>query len=744
MSCESAVESIKKLLSQKGCERPGILYKIFGKEGIETDCDGLVCMYDSDGPDENYFRVTNEVAQILESEKIDITEKVENFLQTRRELTGKCRVHIFSLSKTLQYNGERNYQVYQSSDVLFGYDRYLKLQKKISMPLWRDHLPDLSIKQLYGKFDLVSDETILPTFNEVQDIRINNRFTLVKNRKIYRFQLVQNDVNRRMRYEAVVKHSVFPLKEDIECKLKMTYRYGNSEPYELKFIPVDKKKAGFTEANVEWNLQKDYEYMGLAYPEFPQPRSWDEVQNYPDRFSDGTIDLTQWIANNLLAMKIPYRVVSLRKQGEGWQKRGHSYENNAILNLDGEECVVKFILNEKEFEKDMDEVSFEIKEIEKKERYTMFFRNGSWRQNQDGSYYRFEEMYYNGERIFVAFFGNNFVDKTEFYPYLDAVSFELRPYKDKKYTAINIRSVYKYGDSDRKEYRAVYIRRGNCPREEITSKKMFFAMYTVFSDEKSILRDRGCPVQLKTAFEYSLDSWLSLYRKCDNKYIKNKLFTMLSLVAVDIGDQYYDIADQLVNEWLQDPKSVNDYVGYALGTYSSEKQRKLFSEVIKLDTEKTIGILAKAAWRYRDFIFNIPDTAAIYYFIQAIDILIRDSIVVLNELKQTRKYNSQCLRRMGRCMEYILAVFRLRENARSEICRTISLNELHMQNLYSCVEKLIDSGIIVKTYLQLKVDKKRDTVATDISDLLFAMLVYITGDASEADIKISGIEVEEM
>lgn len=58
--------------------------------------------------------------------------------------------------------------------------------------MWHDHLPNLSMKLLYDKFDLIKDATVLPVFGP-QKIEIPNTFVLPKGETEYHFRLVQED-----------------------------------------------------------------------------------------------------------------------------------------------------------------------------------------------------------------------------------------------------------------------------------------------------------------------------------------------------------------------------------------------------------------------------------------------------------------------------------------------------------------------------------------------------------------------
>ena len=74
--------------------------------------------------------------------------------------------------------GKDNFvQFMDKCSALYGVSIYESLRCDTEEALWHDHLPNLSIKLLYDKFDLIKDATVLPVF-EPQKIEIPNTFIL--------------------------------------------------------------------------------------------------------------------------------------------------------------------------------------------------------------------------------------------------------------------------------------------------------------------------------------------------------------------------------------------------------------------------------------------------------------------------------------------------------------------------------------------------------------------------------------
>ena len=192
--------------------------------------------------------------------------------------------------------------------------------------LWKDHLPELAIKLLYGKFNLIEDQTVQPAFNLEKKIPITRRFTLKRGKPEYRFVLVRNDMNRKTRYAAVVRNAAFPLAEDVECRLDMTFQFGAEDPYRLLFIPTN-PKAGFAEAKVSWELVGEYPYRDQPYPEALQPLSWCDMQSFDGRH--GVEDLlygSKGVVNYFRGILADYKTINLDDY------------NYSIMNDNGEKC----------------------------------------------------------------------------------------------------------------------------------------------------------------------------------------------------------------------------------------------------------------------------------------------------------------------------------------------------------------------------------------------------------------------
>ena len=163
-------------------------------------------------------------------------------------------------------------------------------------------------------------------------------------------------------------------------------------------------------------------------------------------------------------------------------------------------------------------------------------------------------------------------------------------------------------------------------------------------------------------------------------------------------------------------------------------QNELMERTLKevVEDYKAIGILAKAIWNNEQFVYNADlDLLLNNYLPKAIDYiggaLCRSGGArILDEDVKSVKY----------CLEYILGVMRLRNLKELNIIdKYLSLNNIKMQELYRYLETMVDNNTKIFSFLNLDIASKGRY--EKICDLLYVVLVYVTGNNTEGEIKIS-------
>ena len=732
-SIDKEIDDLTDSLLAHGSANKFATYNILGLDGFDSERNRLTIIYN----EQEHLHLNDHLIREIKSTKINITNIIDVFLIGHKSILGNHHVHIISLSEQLFYKGENNFVFMNRRVVLEGYRIYEELQKKVETVLWRDHLPELSIKLLYGKFNLVDQETVTPEFNVKKKIVIKNTFTLSKGIAVYHFHLVQNDTNRNTRYEAIVKNPAFPLAHDVECYLDMTYQYGAEEPYRLFFIPK-KKDAGFVEAKVTWAKITEYPCDDMDSPEPIHSVKWSELRAYPGR--NGIENHIEGLQYRFNTIQKGYQTIDLTKY-EVYPKGvmgKRSFTIKTIIN--GELANLVFL------EKNMDKnqkgvrwnfnrlgfVSYTPSKTQDNPRYTTILSNddyrGIWIKNEFG-YTCIRTICIEGVNKKVAFYKSSFVNPEDFSPNVRKISFELIS-NNGKFKAINIHNEELGIPYNRiKTYMALDIRVGNKPSQFLYNGWFYVIMLTVFIGKNS-LHDDDCPIALKQAFHDSKDSWINMFKECSDDYVKMRIFNLMSLVAEDIGPIYYDIATNYIDNYIVGKSKLPDYIGYALGDCTTKSQKLLLERIYKLEDKRAVCLLSKSIWGNEDFIWNIPISKSLHYFYAA--------VIYLNELCQNNYNNSKDI---TLCLEYILGVFRLREYRDHDLNYQLSLNSKAGQMVYQVIEGIIENqkGDEVRSELKLEVPNKG--IYEDIPNLLYAILLYITGEKGAGDIRITGLDL---
>jgi hypothetical protein len=172
-------------------------------------------------------------------------------------------------------------------------------QRAGDIPLWRDHIPELSIKVInagrYQPFFLVDrGTTIRPLRGVPVQIPVNNRFTLPAGRSHYQFPLFQGRDPDDLGYVARLESPAFPLASDATCCLTMTYTYGADDPYRLVFEPLD---GSFAPVHVKWRPKTEEIITNAPAPEYPTPLGWSELRQWRDA-QGNDVDLLAWLEDS--------------------------------------------------------------------------------------------------------------------------------------------------------------------------------------------------------------------------------------------------------------------------------------------------------------------------------------------------------------------------------------------------------------------------------------------------------------
>ncbi|MGE4499562.1 MAG: DUF2357 domain-containing protein [Hydrogenovibrio sp.] len=294
-------------LDRNGCQTSEELLHLFGFDGLASDS-GEVSFVKED----HWYHLPGSIRETL-TQDLDLNilsnDAISNCLNSTNRNCRGVGVFILPLEDTIRKPDVRmDYKWLGSAwSPIKGCQTLNRWQEEVDdIALWRDHLPELSIRIVrdghFENFYLVKDATVTPQRGRIVNIPVEESFTLPAGQTHYSFPLQQGEGNKELHFVAYLKSPAFPLKKATACKLKMTYTYGADDPYELKFIPVDSTEAGFKSIRVEWRSVSEGEAAdleNLPVPDFPARKSWNDLQRFPKEDGNGFSDLLDWVERDM-------------------------------------------------------------------------------------------------------------------------------------------------------------------------------------------------------------------------------------------------------------------------------------------------------------------------------------------------------------------------------------------------------------------------------------------------------------
>ena len=515
-----------------------------------------------------------------------------------------------------------------------------------------------------------------------------------------------------------------------------------NEPTAAAFAYGLEKDAGFVEAKVSWEKVKIQPFMDLDYPDAITSLSWDSMRNFSGR--NGQVDLIAEMTNKLYAIGKGFQTLVLSDFDISYkgEKGKRSFSLEAIY--DDQPINIIFVetnMDKQRFGRqnsfdNLDLISFDMNEANSrgKQRYyadlsACFGYRTIWVDKGHG-YASYPYLNIDGKSVKVAFFENQFDHPEEFHTGITDVSFEVVPYND-IFKAVKIHDESS-GEAyqEVKNYFAINIRKGRTPGQFTYNGWVYFMMLSMFIGKNSFYDDE-CPEELREAFEFARETWIDSFNNCDDEFVKMRMFNLMSLVAKDIGSSYFDIAGEYLEDYMRNEGKLPDYIGYALGDCTNESEINLYYQIVGLKSEKAVCILSKAIWGNEDFIWNVPIANTLNYFEEAIKYIKKMCAGVNPNGKD-----------ITMCLEYILGALRLRNYNDSDLNYRLSMNNPLVRELYNLIEQIIDRKIDIYSFLKLDVQNKG--VYDAVPDLLYALLVFISGEKGAGDIKISGLDLKDI
>jgi len=566
-----------------------------------------------------------------------------------------------------------------SESPVCGGIRLKTLQKRAGeIPLWRDQIPELSIKVFkdgyYQRFNLVSrGTTVKPIRGLAVQITVEEEFTLPRGKRFFEFPLFQGENAEEIGFHARLDSPAFPLKEDTVCKLKLTFEYGNDEPYKLIFTPND---MSFRPVRATWRPNRDVIVTNAPAPEYPEAMTWSDLSRVKKIDSDETSDLLEWVldATQELDRRLIYRPQKryIGKICSNWQLNNNIHYTYIKCDKINE----KIYTNEHYF-------------------------------TDNCSYDEFDNGY--------------------------EVSFELYGHQG-KHTA------KKVSKSDYNEPLRLLLLSNSGIHDLIDGihLSLYFPIISIWGDGRSI-KDSECPRHFKSDAQKVIKYFRDLACLTDMPLlIREELFFLLACLHKDTVTECVQwITEQFEAGDIQDPRAI----GFALGDVSQEWQKEVLRRLVAKPDASALRVFANAIWREEHFVkkFSLLELKGI---LNALSSFLNnvDSRKLKNAMKKGKRVNHSWFRSTVEPLELLLGLLRTRASEDTEIKMLLQPHQSIAKELAKQVERITE--ILVKSqanlYSRVQLDiKKPDGDRTP--DLLYALRLYLTGDDGANAIHITGV-----
>lgn len=551
-------------------------------------------------------------------------------------------------------------------------------QRAGEIPLWRDQIPELSIKAFkegrQQRFQLVArGTTVTPIRGRPVRIEVKEDFTLRAKRPFYQFPLFLGDSSEDLGYSARLDSSAFPLAESVDCALHLTFEYGADDPYQLTFIP---RNGAFAHVRATWRRTRDLVVTDAPAPEYPAPMAWADLRNVPKAGSIETTDLLDWIT----------RAIARLNQDIYIRPRART---KGVISME-------------------------------------------WRPDKNGGYFTFASTNTTQERVFVH--QKNFLNGYEYTDFSvgDNISF-VRDEQDGKYSGRRVAGEH------HEEMEQLERFDETTSRNLITQirKALYYPVIQTWRDGRSI-DDVDCPSVFAEAARTHIDYLVSLL---EEDYlpasVKNAILVLMCCMHKDAPSAFIQrLARELEKGSIRNPQAI----GFALGRLDEPWQRSLFSGLMRDITESVLRTFACAIWRDRHFVEQF-DSEQMTMVLTSLNLALgqvnpcpgkksaNDDRAAVNWMRATTEL-----------LELLLGVLRTREAADVQLRMLLQPHQQITKTLARSVERVSElvakSTAILSCRVQINIEKPD---GDHTPDLLFALRLYLTGDDGANAIHISRI-----
>lgn len=737
--CQQEIRTLYRRLEKRGLKDPDMLARMLGIDGLLALCKKMALWQEGD----------IWIRPCIEEIHLDVTSCVEEFLQefTAKQTMQRQQVHLLLLSKWLRYTGSLPQNTENQIDLLQGYRQYASCHKKYNEPLWYDYLPRLAIQQMTGSFELVDPARarVEPGRRERMSIAVKGQFILPKGKADYHFGLLQGSGTADARYEAVLRSSTFPLREDLVCRLQLFYTYGAEESYELFFCPDDPAQAPFRSLKARWKRQGSVDPARLPCPPFPRTSWVDVLKKNEDKKYTAAEAATYALKLVAQEAERPRQILTLLAPvapADWFGGRAIAFaQTKDGAGLCAVELLEKYFDSPKEIQREITEISCVLTPSTKLR--VQSIQPDWWKKNDKGRM-QIVSTEQDGEKCSIILFESSFVPGTfcEDADWLTFVWDSSRGRPDKKdpdSTCYYAEKILPDKIEGIQVFRAENVRAGRSRSfyAEQQLKGRMPSLYQVLTNGRTI-SDPECPEALRAAAQDAVPRLIKAFRQkscaADPNLVRKTTFGALCLLAPGMGEICYPFLLEQARE-LKKARRTPSALGMALGSLTVPGQQELLKACLELPEDDVLCILARAVWNDENFVLQADPQLLLRWLCKAVSQMER---IYLRPEQGSIARSELAMR----CMEYILGVFRLRgvPGQQTELLAALSLKDASIRKLLECAKAACsrkEAPDLKKT--QLHFQKSAAAEDQGIPDLLYTLLQCITGQDGD-EIRITGIE----
>ncbi|WP_413674418.1 DNA-binding protein [Massilia cellulosiltytica] len=548
-------------------------------------------------------------------------------------------------------------------------------QRAGNLPLWRDQIPELSIKVMKNgrlqRFHLVSrGTTVKPIRGEAVRIDVDEDFTLPAGRLSYTFPLFLGENADDLGFSASLHSSAFPLQHAVVCRLDLTFEYGANDPYELVFTPLCQS---FPPVRATWRRPEKRIFDDAPAPEYPAPLSWSDLRRMPKQSGNETADLLEWV-------------------------------HKAIVRLDQE-----------------------IVHRPKPRAIGVIGRE--WRADKNGAHFTVATCNATTESVFIH--EKSFVRGVDYADFTtgQTISFELQE-REGRYSGAKV-AASDYTETARvKDFDEVSARRVT----ENIRKGLYFPVIQVWRDGRSI-RNAECPSEFADAMTGNI-AYLAALLEEDGlpEMVANEIRFLLACMHKDAAAKCVEwVKEQVDNGDIRQKQAV----GFALGDVSMLWQTEVLSKLLARPTGDVLRVLAYAIWREQRLLEKFSCNA-LNSILNVLGTLLgsikpcpptKDRRAVVNWTRATTEPLELLLgllRTRASADPEIKMLLQPHQKRTRELAK-------HVERVTEIVAR---SNVGLFSRVRIKLQKPE---GDRTPDLLYALRLYLTGDDGANTIHISGV-----